>query len=119
MQYIQQYPDLIPLLCILYYDSDDKFQIIGEGITYTENNKTSIIKLSPIQKSRCYGSIIIPSNINCVCLGLKVINVPTDDHTCIAVGISSIDGGTRSRLGRKFYIRNYRGVRIIKTFKRH
>ena len=105
-------PDLIPSLCILYFDSGDRFGIIGEAISYVDGDKTTILMVRSAEnksKSNCYGTVIIPSDSKSVYKwDMKLIKVPRSDETCIAVGVTStkrsIDSKSSYKLGDNYYI---------------
>ena len=106
-------PDLIPSLCILYFDFCDFFKTIPSvDISFVDGDKKSIVSNKNDEDAYmgyrpCFGSVIIPSDSNCICKwDLKIINLPNTRGTCIIVGVASTEYSGRSsyKLGDKFYI---------------
>ena len=116
-------PDLIPSLCILYFDSCDFFEIIPSGAGYKSEDKRCISNITQ-RKSQCYGSLIISPDSNCICKwDLKMIDIPKSG-TCIKVGIvstqTSVDNQRKNRLGDAFYVySNYRWCKTHTGFDHH
>ena len=110
-------PDLVPSLCILYFDCGDIFEIIGNGLVYVDNDRSTVLMQKKIlAASHCFGSVIVSSKSNCICKwDLKMINIPQTVATSIVVGIASTrkDGRLSGfNLGDQYYIySNYRWCR--------
>ena len=119
-------PDLIPSLCILYFDFCDFFAIIPNGVIYKSDDKKSISSIFGGVR-RCYGSAIISSDSNCICKwDLKILNIPKSSRsrTCIKIGIASTElsaeNNQKKKLGDRFYVHsNYRWCKTHTGFAHH